>query len=86
MVVGESQILGQLRSALRFSREQGTLGRPLADLGSLALRAGKRAQSETGVGGAGASLVSVGLQAAVARLHGQDARERGIPVPQLACR
>jgi glutamyl-tRNA reductase len=79
MVVGESQILGQLRSALKFSREQGTLGRPLADLGSLALRAGKRAQSETGVGGAGASLVSVGLQAAVAGLQGQDARERGIP-------
>ena len=47
---------GQLRGALKFSREQGTLGRPLADLGSLALRAGKRAQSETGVGGAGASL------------------------------
>ena len=79
MVVGESQILGQLRGALKFSREQGTLGRPLADLGSLALRAGKRAQSETGVGGAGASLVSVGLQAAVARLQGQDAKERGIP-------
>jgi glutamyl-tRNA reductase len=79
MVVGESQILGQLRGALKFSREQGTLGRPLADLGSLALRAGKRAQSETGVGGAGASLVSVGLQAAVARLHDHDERERGVP-------
>jgi glutamyl-tRNA reductase len=70
MVVGESQILGQLRTALRIAREQDTLGRTLADLGSLALRAGKRAQAETGVGAAGASLVSVGLQAAVAQLGG----------------
>jgi glutamyl-tRNA reductase len=79
MVVGESQILGQLRSALRTAREAGTLGRPLADLGSLALRAGKRAQSETGVGEAGASLVSVGLQAAVRELGGVFAGERGVP-------
>jgi glutamyl-tRNA reductase len=80
MVIGESQILGQLRSALRIAREQGTLCRPLADLGSLALRAGKRAQSETGVGGAGASLVSVGLQAAVTQLGGQPhGSERATP-------
>jgi glutamyl-tRNA reductase len=79
MVIGESQILGQLRGALRVAREQGTLGRPLADLGSLALRAGKRAQSDTGVGGAGASLVSVGLQAAVAQLDGGDGRELAGP-------
>jgi glutamyl-tRNA reductase len=79
MVVGESQILGQLRSALRVAREQGTLGRALADLGSQALRAGKRAQSETGVGNAGASLVSVGLQASVEQLGIADRGERGAP-------
>src|SRR5580700_7834614 len=78
MVVGESQILGQLRQALRLSREQRTLGRTLSDLGSLALRAGKRAQAETGVGAAGASLVSVGLQAAARHLSpaGGPARQR----------
>jgi glutamyl-tRNA reductase len=70
MVVGESQILGQLRGALKVAREAGTLGRPLADLGSLALRAGKRAQSETGVGAAGGSLVSVGLRAAATAIDG----------------
>jgi glutamyl-tRNA reductase len=79
MVVGESQILGQLRSALRAAREQGTLGRSLADLGSQALRAGKRAQSETGVGGAGASLVNVGLQAAAEQLGIASGTERGAP-------
>ena len=67
MVIGESQILGQVRQALRTAGEQGTLGRALSDLGSLALRAGKRAHAETGIDRAGASLVSVGL-AAGARL------------------
>jgi glutamyl-tRNA reductase len=64
MVVGESQILGQLRQALHVARQQGTLGRTLSGLGSLALRTGKRTHTETRVGAAGASLVSVGLQAA----------------------
>jgi len=70
MVIGESQILGQVRRALRLAREQGTLGRTLSDLGSLALRAGKRAHAETGIDRAGANLVSVGLVAAVQRLRG----------------
>ena len=68
MVVGESQILGQVREALRLAREQGTLSRALADVGTLALRAGKRAHAETGIDRAGASLVSVGLAAATERL------------------
>jgi len=68
MVIGESQILGQLRQALQLARQQGTLGRTLAGLGSLALRAGKRTHAETKVGSAGASLVSVGLEAAARHL------------------
>ena len=83
MVIGESQILGQLRQALRWPREQGTLGRTLSDLGSLALRAGKRAQSETGVGAAGASLVSVGLQAAARHLAVDTAGQDGPRPPTL---
>src|SRR5262249_43682779 len=69
MVIGESQILGQVRQALRLAREQSTLGRALSDLGSIALRAGKRAHSETGIDRAGANLVSVGLAAAAERLR-----------------
>src|SRR6202046_974086 len=71
MVVGESQILGQVRQALRLARDQGTLSRALADLGALALRTGKRAHAETGIDGAGASLVSVGLAVAAERWGGQ---------------
>jgi glutamyl-tRNA reductase len=73
MVVGESQILGQVRQALHAAREQGTLGRALSDLGARALRAGKRAHAETGIDRAGASLVSVGLAVAAGRLAGADA-------------
>ena len=70
MVIGEGQILGQVRQALRLAGEQGTLGRALSDLGSLALRAGKRAHAETRIDRAGASLVSVGLDAAAQHLRG----------------
>jgi glutamyl-tRNA reductase len=68
MVVGEDQILGQVRSALKLAGEQGTLGRSLRDLGRLALRAGKRARAETGIDRLGLSLVSVGIGLAAARL------------------
>jgi glutamyl-tRNA reductase len=68
IVVGEGQILGQVRTALNAAREHGTLGRVLGDVGSAALRAGKRAHAETGIDRAGASLVSVGIETAVAAL------------------
>jgi glutamyl-tRNA reductase len=65
MVVGEDQILGQVRSALKLAGDQGTLGRSLRDLGRLALRTGKRARAETGIDRLGLSLVSVGIDLAV---------------------
>jgi glutamyl-tRNA reductase len=66
MVVGEDQILGQVRSALKLADDAGTLGRSLRDLGRLALRTGKRARAETGIDRLGLSLVSVGIGLAVA--------------------
>jgi glutamyl-tRNA reductase len=65
MVVGEDQILGQVRSALKLAGELGTLGRSLRDLGRLALRTGKRARAETGIDRLGLSLVSVGIDLAI---------------------
>jgi len=64
MVVGEQQILGQLRSALQTAREEATVGRALGPLIEHALRAGKRAHAETGIDRAGRSLVSVALDLA----------------------
>jgi glutamyl-tRNA reductase len=73
MVVGEVQILGQVRTALKVAGDHGTLGRSLRDLGRLALRAGKRARAETGIDRLGVSLVSVGIDLAVAVLsHDQE--------------
>jgi glutamyl-tRNA reductase len=66
MVVGEDQILGQVRTALKLAGEHGTLGRSLRDLGRLALRTGKRARAETGIDRLGVSLVGVGIELAAA--------------------
>lgn len=62
MVVGEGQILGQIKDALARSQELHTAGRLLNDLFQQALRVGKRAHSETGIDRAGQSLVTFGLE------------------------
>ncbi|WP_282206022.1 glutamyl-tRNA reductase [Kitasatospora fiedleri] len=62
MVVGEGQILGQLRDALAKAQEEHTAGRGLNELFQQALRVGKRAHSETGIDRAGQSLVTFGLE------------------------
>ncbi|WP_329135156.1 glutamyl-tRNA reductase [Streptomyces sp. NBC_01476] len=61
MVVGEGQILGQIKDALAVGQELHTAGRLLNDLFQQALRVGKRAHSETGIDRAGQSLVTFGL-------------------------
>ena len=67
MVVGEGQILGQLRDALGLAQEQHTAGRGLNELFQQALRVGKRAHSETDIDKAGQSLVTFGLERIVER-------------------
>ena len=70
MVVGEAQILGQLRFSLRVAQAAEAVGRTLNELGQQALRVGKRVHSETGIDQAGASLVSVGVELATERFGG----------------
>jgi glutamyl-tRNA reductase len=86
VVVGEGQILGQVRSALKLAEEQGTVGRVLGELGRLALRAGKRARTETGIDRAGQSLVSVAIELAAARLGTTAQEPQGPGAPALAGR
>lgn len=64
MVVGESQILGQLRLAYAAGTEANTVGKVLHEASQTALRVGKRVHSETGIDRAGASVVSVALEKA----------------------
>ncbi|GAA5155434.1 glutamyl-tRNA reductase [Pseudonocardia eucalypti] len=61
MVIGEAQILGQLRTAYQAATEADTVGRVLHELAQQALRVGKRSHAETGIDKAGASVVSEGL-------------------------
>jgi glutamyl-tRNA reductase len=72
MVVGEDQILGQVRSAVKLASEHGTAGRVLGALGRLALRTGKRARAETAIGRAGLSLLSAAVELAAGK-SGTDA-------------
>ncbi|MEU5511516.1 glutamyl-tRNA reductase [Streptomyces fungicidicus] len=62
MVVGEGQILGQIKDSLARAQELHTAGRLLNDLFQQALRVGKRAHSETGIDRAGQSLVTFGME------------------------
>jgi len=70
MVVGEQQILGQVRGALRTAQDQATVGRSLGGLAQAALRVGKRVHADTGIDRAGASVVSVALGLAADALGG----------------
>jgi glutamyl-tRNA reductase len=68
MVVGEGQILGQVREALRVGQESGTVGPALNVLFQPALRVGKRVHAETDVDHAAPSLVKLALDRAGERL------------------
>ena len=64
MAVGEAQVLGQLRDALRTGQRAGTVGESLNSLLQQALRVGKRAHSETAIDTVSRSLVEAGLDEA----------------------
>lgn len=68
MAVGDSQVIGQLRQALRRAQDAGQVGVELNSLMQYALRVGKRAHAETGLDRVSVSLVEAGLQEASRRL------------------
>ena len=74
MVVGEAQILGQLRDAYSAAAGAGTVGRVLHELAQQALRVGKRVHADTGIDTAGASVVSEALADATLVLGGLAGR------------
>jgi glutamyl-tRNA reductase len=69
-VVGEQQVLGQVRRAYAAAEANQTVGRVLHELAQRALSVGKRVHSETGIDAAGASVVSVALGLADTKLAG----------------
>jgi glutamyl-tRNA reductase len=75
MAVGEGQILGQARHALRAHQGSGEAGRVLGDLFQQALRVGKRAHSDTSIDAVAPSIVRAGLDAARTSLGGSGLRD-----------
>ncbi|KAA0086909.1 glutamyl-tRNA reductase [Mycolicibacterium sp. P9-64] len=68
VVIGEQQVLGQVRRAYASAESHSTVGRTLHELAQRALSVGKRVHSETGIDSAGASVVSVALDMAAKKL------------------
>ncbi len=64
MVVGEPQILGQVKEAFAVARAAGTVGGQLDHLLQGAFAAAKKARSETGIGSNSVSIASVAVELA----------------------
>lgn len=64
MILGESQILGQVRQALHTGQAESTVGSALNTLFQQALRIGKRGHAETGIDRLAPSTVTAGFDAA----------------------
>jgi glutamyl-tRNA reductase len=64
MVVGEAQILGQVKEAFAVARASGTVGSELDHLLQGAFSAAKRVRTETEIGSNSVSIASVGVELA----------------------
>jgi glutamyl-tRNA reductase len=73
MVIGEAQILGQMREAYQSATEHDTAGRLLHELMRQALRVGKRVHTETGIDSAGRSIVTAALELVPGGVAGRSA-------------
>ncbi|NRQ48548.1 glutamyl-tRNA reductase [Aeromicrobium stalagmiti] len=74
MILGESQILGQVREALHSAQAESTVGSALNALFQQALRIGKRGHAETGIDRLAPSIVTAGLDAAGPVVDAADTR------------
>src|SRR5258708_35352685 len=64
MVIGEPQILGQVKEAYQAAEEAGTLGSALNALRNRSLAAAKRVRTETGIGRNAVSVSYVAVELA----------------------
>lgn len=79
MVLGESEILGQVRRAFQAAAEEGSAQRALTAAFRKALRVGKRARSETAIGRNPVSISSAAVELA-RRAFGGDLSGRKIAI------
>ena len=74
MAIGEEQIVAQIKAAARTAATAGTTGPAITGLIDAALRASKRARTQTTIGTEGISLARAGLDLAAAHLGGLAGR------------
>lgn len=75
LVVGESEILGQIKRALETAESSGAIGGVLRPLLTQSLAVGKRARKETSIGEGSLSVARVGLEVASRALGRFDGRD-----------
>jgi glutamyl-tRNA reductase len=61
MLIGEHEVVAQLREALRLAEAEGAAGHVLGNLVRGALRTSKTVRTQTGIGSPGKSMISAGL-------------------------
>jgi glutamyl-tRNA reductase len=90
MAVGEDQIVAQIKAAARAAAAAGTTGPAITGLIDAALRASKRARTQTAISTEGISLARAGLDVAAAHLGGLADRHAVVlgtgPTGKLAAR
>ena len=64
MILGEPQILGQVKDAMRVAEEQGSLGRTLGPLARKSLSVAKRIRTETAIGRSRVGIGNAGVDLA----------------------
>jgi glutamyl-tRNA reductase len=74
MIIGEGEILGQVREAWQVAEHEGASGPMLSRTFRHAIEVGKRARTETGIGSHAVSVSSAAVSVAVSRLGSLDDR------------
>jgi glutamyl-tRNA reductase len=74
MIIGESEILGQVRESWEVAEREGTAGQLLSRTFRHAVEVGKRARTETGIGRHAVSVSSAAVRVAAERLGSLEGR------------
>ncbi len=74
MIIGEGEILGQVREAWQVAEREGSVGQFLSRTFRQAVEVGKRSRTETGIGRHAVSVPSAAVSVAVERLGSLEGR------------
>ena len=80
LVVGESEILGQVRRAFQSARDEGTLHRVLEAAARYAMQVGKRARAETAIGRNPVSVSSAAVELARRAFEDRDLSSKSVAI------